>query len=73
MNWKPASEKPEAYKTVLLALMGKNNKYTTGWYAAPADKWIGLAMNQSPPTYELESWAVTHWCEIEPPAGQRSE
>lgn len=72
MNWKSTAEKPEAYKIVLLALTGENNRYTTGWYAAPVDRWIGLAMNQSPPAYELESWSVEYWCEIEPPAAKQT-
>ena len=63
--WNLESNKPEPYKTVLLRLIGDD--FTTGWWADKAGHWVGLALNQSPPTYQLEDACVTHWQSIEPP------
>lgn len=55
-------EKPPSYKPVIIALI--NDDYTTGHWAEPANRWIGYAFNQSPPTYKLSDGAVTGWMEI---------
>jgi hypothetical protein len=65
IDWKPESEKPEAYKIVLLALAGDD--FTTGHWAKGADFWIGYAYNQSPPIYRLAQGSVSHWAEINRP------
>ncbi len=65
INWKPEQEKPQAYQTVLLALVGDD--LTTGYWASTAKCWMGYAFNQSPPMYKLEEGAVTDWAEINPP------
>ena len=65
--WKNAKEElPPPYELVLLQLVG--DEYTTGWYASLANHafgaWMGLALNQSPPHYQIEDGAVEKWCEI---------
>lgn len=73
MSWIPATQKPSAYEVVLLALdtPSISTEFTTGWWADLANggkgSWVGLALNQSPPTYPLEEWAVKHWAAIEAP------
>ncbi len=76
MNWIPATQKPPAYQVVLLAFAptGRMHDYTTGWWADRANggkgAWVGLALNQSPPTYPLEDGAVEYWATIEAPKGK---
>lgn len=69
MQWTSEAQKPEDYKVVLLQTIGGH--FTTGWYAPQANNgtgaWIGLALNQSPPVYEIEPGFVKAWCEIAPP------
>lgn len=73
MNWIPTTQKPLAYEVVLLALdtPSISTEFTTGWWADLANggmgAWVGLALNQSPPTYQLEEWAVVCWAAIEAP------
>jgi len=57
--WQSENVKPPDFQTVFLYLIGDD--VTTGWYSSKADSWIGLAFNQSPPTYKIEPGAVTHW------------
>lgn len=73
MRWIDAdASKPPDYETVLIRTIGgKNAHYTTGWWASKANNgqgaWIGLALNQSPPHYEMFDGAVQMWSYIEPP------
>ena len=76
MNWIPATQKPPAYEVVLLALdtASISTEFTTGWWADLANggngAWVGLALNQNPPTYPLEDGAVEFWATIEAPKGE---
>jgi hypothetical protein len=70
MIWNPAEQKPRDYEEVLLAMVGGRH-YTTGYWASGANMgkgaWIGLALNQSPPVYQLEKCLVKYWEAIEEP------
>jgi len=63
--WQSENVKPPDFQTVFLYLIGDD--VTTGWYSSKAASWIGLALNQSPPTYRIEPGFVTHWQIIERP------
>lgn len=73
MRWIDAdASKPPDYEVVLLRTIGGSNAdYTTGWWASKSNggrgAWIGLALNQSPPTYRMLDGAVALWSYIEPP------
>lgn len=73
-GWKSAEEKPTSFEVVLLRLIGGedeldtsncgDNNLTTGWWSEKANCWMGLSLNQSPPMYPLEDWAVIAWAKI---------
>jgi len=66
MKWETETEKPEPYKTVLLALVGDD--FTTGYWADRFRlyRWMGYAFDRSPPIYRLAKGSVIGWAEIEP-------